>query len=79
MNNSDRLNRVTFNPNQCSGHPCIRGLRIRVKDVLDILASGGTEDEILRDYPYLEADDIRACFEYAADQVNHAVVVAPTA
>ena len=51
-------------------------MRIRVKDVLDMLASGATEQEILRDYPYLEEADIRASLEYAALQVNHAVVVA---
>ncbi len=69
------LDRITFNPQQCGGHPCIRGMRIRVKDVLDMLAAGATEQEILRDYPYLEPDDLRACLEYAALQVNHAVVV----
>lgn len=69
------LERITFNPNQCGGHPCIRGMRVRVKDVLDMLAAGATEEEILRDYPYLEEADIRACLEYASAQVNHAVVV----
>lgn len=69
------LDRITFNPNQCGGHPCIRGMRIRVKDVLEMLAGGASEQEILRDYPYLDRDDIRACLEYAAFQVNHAVVV----
>lgn len=69
------LDRVTLNPNQCGGHPCIRGMRIRVKDVLEMLAGGASEEEILQDYPYLEADDIRACLEYAALQLNHAVVV----
>jgi len=61
--NSDLLNRITSNPRQCGGRPCIRGMRIRVKDVLDMLAGGATEAEILQDYPYLEADDIRACLE----------------
>jgi uncharacterized protein (DUF433 family) len=50
-------------------------MRIRVKDVLDMLAGGATETEILQDYPYLEAEDIRACLEYAAAQVDHAVVM----
>lgn len=71
------LDRITFNPNQCGGHPCIRGMRIRVKDVLEMLAAGASEQEILHDYPYLEPADIRACLEYAALQVNHAVVVSP--
>ena len=60
---------------QCGGRHCIRGMRIRVKDVLDMLAGGATETEILQDYPYLEAEDIRACLEYASAQVDHAVVM----
>jgi uncharacterized protein (DUF433 family) len=75
MNQADLLDRITFNPRQCGGRPCIRGMRIRVKDVLDMLAAGATEGEILRDYPYLEQDDIRACLEYASAQVDHAVVM----
>ena len=68
--------RITFDPEQCGGRPCIRHYRIRVKDVLDMLAGGATEAEILADYAFLEADDIRACFEYAAQQVDHPVVMA---
>lgn len=66
--------RITFNPNQCGGRPCIRGMRIRVKDVLEMLAAGAPHDEILADYPYLEREDITACLEYAAAQVDHAVL-----
>lgn len=73
--NTDLLSRITSNPSQCGGRPCIRGLRIRVKDVLDMLAGGATQAEILADYPYLEADDIRASLEYAAAQIDHAVVM----
>jgi uncharacterized protein (DUF433 family) len=69
-----QLQRITFNPNQCGGRPCIRGMRIRVKDVLDMLASGATETEILESYPYLEREDIQAVLEYAARQVDHAVL-----
>ena len=72
---SDLLNRITFNPSQCGGRPCIRGMRIRVKDVLDMLAGGATEAEILRDFPYLKPEDIRAWLEYASDQIDHAVVM----
>ena len=72
---SDLLNRITSNPRQAGGRPCIRGMRIRVKDVLDMLAGGATEKEILADYPYLELDDIKACLEYASKQVDHAVVM----
>jgi uncharacterized protein (DUF433 family) len=67
--------RITFNPNQCGGRPCIRGMRIRVKDVLGMLAAGVSETEILRDFPYLQPEDIRACLEYAAEQVNYPVLV----
>jgi uncharacterized protein (DUF433 family) len=69
-----QLQRISFNPNQCGGRPCIRGMRIRVKDVLDMLASGATETEILESYPYLEREDIQAALEYAARQVDHAVL-----
>ena len=68
--------RITFNPNQCGGRPCIRGLRIRVQDVLDMLAAKVSETEILEDFPYLEAEDIRACLEYAAKELDHPVLVA---
>ena len=67
--------RITFNPNQCGGRPCIRGMRIRVKDVLDLLAAGVPEAEILTDYPYLEAEDISACLTYAAAEADHPVLV----
>ncbi|MBF0273499.1 MAG: DUF433 domain-containing protein [Magnetococcales bacterium] len=58
------LHRITVNPNQCGGRPCIRGLRVRVKDVLDLLAAGLTRNEILEDFPYLEAEDLSATLEY---------------
>jgi uncharacterized protein (DUF433 family) len=75
MGQDNLLSRITFNPRQCGGRPCIRGLRIRVKDVLDMLAGGATEAEILEDFPSLEREDIRACLEYASAQVDHAVVM----
>ena len=50
---------------KCGGRPCIRGLRVRVKDILDMFAGGSSRDEILRDYPYLEDDDITAALEFA--------------
>ncbi len=59
---------ITIEPGKRSGKPCIRGLRITVYDVLGYLASGMTEDEILRDFPYLTRDDIRACLAYAAER-----------
>lgn len=61
--NSSLLNRITIDPKVCGGRPCIRGMRIRVKDVLDMLAGGASVEEILNDFPYLEADDIKASLE----------------
>ena len=66
--------RITFNPNQCGGRACIRGMRIRVKDVLDLLAAKTPRSEILEDFPYLEDADIDACLEYAAAEVDHPVL-----
>jgi uncharacterized protein (DUF433 family) len=60
------MNRITINPDQCGGQPCIRGMRIRVKDVLDMLAEGAQPEQVLADFPDLEAEDIRACLAYAA-------------
>ena len=60
------LDRITMNPEVCGGRPCVRGMLIRVKDVLDLMAAKVPEAEILDDFPYLEADDIQACIEYAA-------------
>ena len=71
-----RMNRITINPKQCGGRPCVRGMRIRVKDVLDMLAGGATQEEILADFPDLEAADIQACIAYAARYVDHAVLPA---
>ena len=68
------LDRITVNPEVCGGRPCIRGLRIRVKDILEMLAGGATSEDILRDYPYLEAADIAAALEYAARQSDHPVI-----
>ena len=70
------MDRITINPSQCGGRPCIRGMRIRVKDVLDMLANGATQEEILADFPDLEAADIRACLAYAASYFDHPVLVA---
>ena len=66
--------RITFDPEQCGGRPCIRHYRIRVKDILDMLAGGTKEEEILRDLAFLEPEDIRACLGYAAEQVNYPVL-----
>jgi len=71
---SGLLDRITINPDVCGGRPCIRGLRIRVADLLNLLASGASQDEILGDYPYLEREDISAALEFAARQNDHLIV-----
>ena len=71
----DLRDRITFDPNQCGGRPCIRRYRLRVTDVLDMLASGATTDEIFADYAFLEPDDIRACLQYASQQLDHPVLI----
>jgi uncharacterized protein (DUF433 family) len=72
---ASQIDRITFNPEQCGGRPCVRGFRIRVKDVLDMLAGGADAAEIVKDYPFLEPEDIQACLEYAAREVDHPVLV----
>ncbi|HEX2256078.1 MAG TPA: DUF433 domain-containing protein [Afifellaceae bacterium] len=64
---------ITIEPGKRSGKPCIRGLRITVYDVLDFLAAGMSEAEILRDFPDLTAEDIRACLAFAADRERRLV------
>ena len=73
---SELLDRITIEEGKCGGRPCIRGMRIRVQDVLEMLAEGMTNEEILADFPYLEPDDIRASLAYAAAQAGGTVVVA---
>lgn len=72
--NEQLLSRITADPNTCGGRPCLRGMRIRVKDILEMLASGATREEILEDYPYLEQDDISAALLYAARQADHPIL-----
>ena len=70
----ERLQRITIDEGKCGGRPCIRGMRIRVTDILELLGAGASVDEILKDYPYLEREDILAAIEYAAHQTDHAVL-----
>jgi uncharacterized protein (DUF433 family) len=70
------IERITVSPDQCGGRPCIRGLRIRVSDILELLAAGESREQILADYPYLEAEDITAALLYAARQFDHPVLKA---
>ena len=70
------LERIVVDPDVVHGRPRVRGTRMRVTDVLSLLAAGASEEEILADYPYLAADDIRACLQYAAAQADHPVLIA---
>lgn len=76
MATENLLERITLEPGKCGGRPCIRGMRIRVQDVLNMLAEGMETSEILEDYPYLEREDIRAVLLYAARQFDHPVLLA---
>lgn len=69
------LTRITFNPKQCGGRPCIRGMRIRVSDVLDLFAAGLSAEQILEEMPDLEADDLKASLLLASRKFNHPVLV----
>jgi uncharacterized protein (DUF433 family) len=66
----DLLKRITFNPKQCGGRPCIRGMRIRVKDVLELLAVGLTPDEIVEELTALEIEDVTASLVYATKKIR---------
>lgn len=68
--------RITVDPDQCGGRPCIRGMRIRVSDVLDLLANGLTPQEILDEMPDLEIEDIRASLRFASRRLDHPIVAA---
>ncbi|SOE21110.1 Uncharacterized conserved protein, DUF433 family [Spirosomataceae bacterium TFI 002] len=71
------MERITFNPEQCGGKPCIRGMRIRVSDVLELLANGISIEEIVNDeLPQLEREDVVACLNYALSKLNHPVIKA---
>ncbi|MEG3892873.1 MULTISPECIES: DUF433 domain-containing protein [unclassified Microcoleus] len=73
---SELFARITVNPRQCGGRPCIRGMRIRVSDVLDLFVAGLSAEQILEEMPDLEADDLRASLLYASRKLNHPVLVA---
>ena len=68
--------RITVNPKQCGGRPCVRGMRIRVTDVLDLYAAGLDSAQILEEMPDLELEDLQACLQYASRKLNHAVLIA---
>lgn len=70
------LDRITINPEQCGGRPCIRGMRIRIVDILDLFAAGLTAEQILEEMPDLERDDLKAALHYAARRFDHPVLAA---
>jgi uncharacterized protein (DUF433 family) len=71
---NDLLSRITVESGKCGGRPCIRGKRMRVTDVLALLGAGASYEEILRDYPFLQREDILAAITYAAHQTDHIVL-----
>jgi len=72
--NPDRLNRITVEEGKCGGRPCIRGYRLRVTDILQLLSAEASIDEIIADYPFLEKEDVFAAIEYAAYQADHSIL-----
>lgn len=71
---SELLDRITFNPKQCGGRPCIRGMRIRVIDILDLFASGLSAEQILSEMPDLEKEDLAAALSFAAKKLDHPIL-----
>lgn len=73
---AELLDRITVNPAQCGGRPCVRGMRIRVVDVLDLLATGLTQQQVLDELPDLELQDISACLRFASGRLDHPILAA---
>lgn len=73
---AELVERITVNPEQCGGRPCIRGMRIRVSDVLDLLAAGLSQHQVLEELPDLESEDISACLKFASSRLNHPILAA---
>jgi uncharacterized protein (DUF433 family) len=72
----EHLRRISIEEGKCGGRPCIRGFRIRVTDVLELLGAGASIDDILADYAFLEREDVLAAIQYAAHQADHPVLLA---
>jgi uncharacterized protein (DUF433 family) len=72
------IDRITIDPKICNGKPIIRGMRITVQTILEFLSAGESEAEILRQYPSLEAEDIKACLRFALDLMNHVYLINTT-
>ena len=71
---SNFSDRITINPEQCGGRPCIRGMRIRVTDVLELFATGLTAEQVLKEMPDLETEDLQTCLTFDARKLDHPVV-----
>ncbi len=70
------MDRITVNPEQCGGRPCVRGMRIRVSDVLDLLAAGLSADDVVIELPDLDREDVAACLRFASRRLDHPVLAA---
>jgi len=70
------MDRITVNPDQCGGRPCVRGMRIRVIDVLDLLAAGLSAEQVVEELPDLELTDVTACLRFASRRLDHPVLAA---
>ncbi len=73
---ADIPSRITVNIDQCGGRPCVRGMRIRVTDILDLFAAGLSTEQILREMPDLTSEDVQACLHFAAARLDHPTLVA---
>jgi uncharacterized protein (DUF433 family) len=73
---TELADRITVDAAQCGGRPCVRGMRIRVTDVLDLLAAGLSREQVLEELPDLEPDDITACLRFASRRLDHPIVAA---
>lgn len=70
------MNRITVDPEQCGGRPCVRGMRVRVTDVLDLLAAGLSQAQVLEEMPVLEKEDVEACLRFASRKLDHPILAA---
>ena len=73
---AELADRITVNPEQCGGRPCVRGMRIRVVDILELLAAGLSAEQVLKELPDLEPEDIAACLRFASRRLDHPILVA---
>ncbi|MBP9112724.1 MAG: DUF433 domain-containing protein [Polyangiaceae bacterium] len=73
---TEQFERITIDPKQCGGRPCVRGMRIRVSDVLDLLANGLTREQVIAELPDLVDEDIAACLRFASSRLQHPVLAA---